>query len=74
MLCGSRKYPYLPHGRDQIFQGEGGSICLIFQWEGGVTMGKNFQRVLMMHKRVTKKKHKNLPQQFICEDIKEDES
>ena len=23
-LCGSRKYPYHPHGRDRIFQGEGG--------------------------------------------------
>ena len=28
----------------------------------------------MMRKRVTKKKHKNLPRQFICEDIKHDES
>ena len=24
-----------PHGRDRIFQGGGGSICLIFQWGGG---------------------------------------
>ena len=28
----------------------------------------------MKRKRVTKKKHKNLAQQFICEDIKHDES
>ena len=27
--------PPPPHGRDQIFQGGGGSICLIFQWGGG---------------------------------------
>ena len=52
-----------PHGRDRIFQGG-----------GGVTIGKYFQRVLVMRKRVTKKKHKNLPRQFICEDIKHDES
>ena len=39
LLCGSRKYPYLPHRRDRIFQGGGGgggSIWLIFQWGGGV--------------------------------------
>ena len=41
---------------------------------GGVTIGKYFQRVLVTRKRVTKKKHKNLPRQFICEDIKHDES
>ena len=41
---------------------------------GGVTIGKYFQRVLVTRERVTKKKHKNLPQQFICEDIKHDES
>ena len=41
---------------------------------GGVTIGKYFQRVLMTHKRVRKRKHKNLPRQFICEDIKHDES
>ena len=65
-----------PHGRERIFQGGGGSICLIFQWGGGgwVTVGKYFQRVLVTRKRVTKKKHKNLPRQFICEDIKHDES
>ena len=28
----------------------------------------------MKRKRVTKKKHKNLALQFICEDIKHDES
>ena len=26
-MCGSRKYPYHPHGRDQIFQGEGGQFA-----------------------------------------------
>ena len=67
--------PPRPHGRDRIFQGGWGSICLIFQWEGGgVTIGKYFQRVLVTRKRVTKKTHKNLPRQFICEDIKHDES
>ena len=58
--------------------GKGGSICLIFQWEagggGGVTIGKYFQRVVVTRKRVTKKKHNNSPRQFICEDIKHDES
>ena len=37
---------------------EGGSICLIFQSGGGVTIGKYFQRVLVTLKRVTKKKQK----------------
>ena len=41
---------------------------------GAVTIGKYFQRVLVTRKRVTKKKHKNLPRQFICEDIKHDKS
>ena len=41
---------------------------------GGVTIGKYFQRVPVTRKRVTKEKHKNLPRQFICEDIKHDES
>ena len=40
---------------------EGGSICLIFQRGVGFTIGKYFQRVLVTHKSVTKKKHKNLP-------------
>ena len=56
-------------------RGEGESICLIFQWGRGVTIGKYFQRVLVTRKRViTKKKHKTLPWQFICEDIKHNES
>ena len=68
------------HGRDRIFQGEGGVNLPNFpvgSGEGGggkVTIGKYFQRVLVTGERVTKKKHKNLPQQFICEDIKHDES
>ena len=76
-MCGSRKYPYPPPPTEGIgfSRGKGASICLIFQWEaGGVTIGKYFQRVLVTRERVTKKKHKNLPQQFICEDIKHDES
>ena len=27
VMCGSRKYPYHHHGRDQIFQGEGGQFA-----------------------------------------------
>ena len=73
-LCGSRKYPYPPTEGIGFSRGEGGSICLIFQWGGGINIGKYFQRVLVTRKRVTKKKHKNLPRQFICEDIKHDES
>ena len=74
-MCGSRKYPYPPTEGVRFSTGEGGSICLIFQWGGrGVTIWKYFQRVLMTHKRVTKKKHKNLPRQLIFEDIKHDES
>ena len=38
----------------------------------GCTIGKYFQRVLMMHKRVKKKQHTN--SQFICEDIKHEET
>ena len=37
-------------------------------------VGKYFQRVLVTRKRVTKKKHRNLRRQFICKDIKHDES
>ena len=56
-------------------RGGGGPMCLIFQWGGGaVTIGKYFQRVLVTRKRVTKKKHKKLPRQFIYEDIKHDKS
>ena len=75
-MWGSRKYPYpTPHGRDRIFQGGGAGINLPnFPVGRGVTIGKYFQRVLVTRKRVTKKKHKNLPRQFICEDIKHDES
>ena len=62
-MCGSRKYPYPPPPTEGI----GFS-------RGKVTIGKYFQRVLVTGERVTKKKHKNLPQQFICEDIKHDES
>ena len=36
-LCGSRKYPYHPHGRDRIFQGEGGGQFAQFSsGEGGM--------------------------------------
>ena len=75
-------FPPPPHGRDRIFQGEGGVNLPNFPvgsgggggGGGGGTIGKYFQRVLVTRERVTKKKHKNLPQQFICEDIKHDES
>ena len=66
--------PLPPHGRDWIFQGGGGVNLPNFPVGRGVTIGKYFQRVLVTRKRVTKKKHKNLPRQFICEDIKHDES
>ena len=56
LLFGSRKYPHHPYIR-----GGGRSICLIFQWQEGCTIGKYSPRILVMHKRVTKTKHKNLP-------------
>ena len=55
LLCGSRKYPYHPLQKGSDFRG--GSIYLIFQWGGGCTIGKYFQRVLVTRKRVTKKKN-----------------
>ena len=60
-MCGSRKYPLPPPPAptEEIeFSGGWGSICLIFQWEGGagVIIGKYFQRVLVTRKRV---KHEN---------------
>ena len=47
------------------FSTEGGVQFAYFSvggggWVGGCTRGKYFQRVLVMHKRVTKKKHNNL--------------
>ena len=67
--------PPRPHGRDRIFQRGGGVNLPNFPvGSGGVTIGKYFLRVLVTRNRVTKKKHKNLPRQFICEDIKHDES
>ena len=75
LLCGSRKYPYPPTEGIGFSRGEGGVNLPNFPvGRGGVTIGKYFQRVLVTRKRVTKKKHKNLPRQFICEDIKHDES
>ena len=57
-----------------FFSGGGGVNLPNFPVEtGGVTIGKYFQRVLVTRKRVTKKKYKNQPRQFICEDIKHDE-
>ena len=52
------------------FSGGGGVNLPNFPVERGVTIGKYFQRVLVTRKRVTKKKYKNQPRQFICEDIK----
>ena len=54
-MCGSRKYPYHPHRRDQIFQGGRGSVCLSFQWGGGCTNREYSQRVLVTRKRVRNK-------------------
>ena len=76
-LCGSRKYPYHPHGRDRIFQGggRGGNLPNFLVGKGECTIRKYFQRVLVTRKRASnKEKNKKLPQQFICEDIKHDES
>jgi len=73
-MCGSRKYPYHPHGRDWIFQAGRGWGDNLPNFPVGRGGHHREMRVLVMHKRVTKKKHKNLPQQFICEDIKHDES
>ena len=48
------------------FSRGGGELNLPnFPVERGCTIGKYFQRVIVMRKRVTKKKHKNLPQQFV---------
>ena len=67
--------PPPPQGRDGVFPGGGGVNLPNFPLgRGGVTIGKYFQRVLVTRKRVTEKKHKKLPRQFICEDIKHDES
>ena len=74
LLCGSRKYPYPPTEGIGFSRGEGGVNLPNFPVGRGVTIGKYFQRVLVTRKRVTKKEHKNLPRQFICEDIKHDES
>ena len=62
-MCGSGKYPLPPPPSAPtegigFSRGDGGSICLIFQWEGGgVTIGKYFQRVLVTRKRVKHEKY-----------------
>ena len=63
-MCGSRKYPLPPPPpppprKGSNFPGGGGSICLIFPWEGGagVIIGKYFQRVLVTRKRVKHEKY-----------------
>ena len=75
-MCGSRKYPYHPHGRDWIFQaGRGGGAAVnLPNFPVGRGGHHREMRVLVMRNRVTKKKHKNLQQQFICEDIKHNKS
>ena len=50
-----------------------GQFALFSSGEEGGKVGKYFQRVLVARKRVTKK-NTNLRRQFICEDIKHDES
>ena len=62
------------HGRDRIFQGGGEAICLIFQWRGGGGHHREiFPEASRDAQEGNKEKHKNLPRQFICEDIKHDE-
>ena len=65
-----------PPWKGSDFPGEGGvgQFALFSSGEEGGKVGKYFQRVLVARKRVTKKKHRNLRWQFICEDIKHDES
>ena len=65
-LCGSRKYPYHPHGRDQFFQGGGGGICLIFQWG----QGGHHREIFPEGSRDVKESNKEKTQKCICEDIK----
>ena len=76
LMCGSRKYPTPPHGKDRIFQRgrEGVNLPKFPVGRGGITIGKYFQRVLVTCNTVAKKKNKKLQRQFICEDIKHDES
>ena len=77
-MCGSRKYPYPAPTEGIGFSRGEGRVNLpnfpVGRGGGGVTLGKYFQSVLVTRKGVTKKKHKNLPRQFICEDIKHDKS
>ena len=75
--CVVPKISIPPPWKGSDFPGEGGGMgqfALFSSQEEGGTVGKYFQRVLVTCKRVTKKKHRNLPGQFICEDIKHDES
>ena len=44
-MCGSRKYPYPPHGGSQKFRGVGGSESNKFRKERGVHKDISFQRV-----------------------------
>ena len=76
-MCDSRKYPYPPPPPTEgigFSRGEGVNLPNFPEGRGGGQQGKYFQRVLVTRKRVTRKKHKNLPWQFICEDIKHEES
>ena len=57
LLPPPRKGPDFPGGRRVNLPN--------FQVGRGVTIGKYFQRVLVMRKRVTKKKNKNLPRQWV---------
>ena len=64
-------HPPPPHGRDRNFQGGEGVNLPNFPGKGGgLTIGKYFQRVLVAHERVTKKKTKIYHDNFICKDIK----
>ena len=63
LMFGPRKYPSPPRGGDQFSGGGGGGGVNLPNFQRGVgwAIGKFFQRVLMTHKNVAKKKHKNLP-------------
>ena len=62
--------PPLPHGRDRIFQRGGGINLPNFPVGRGGHHKEIFPEGSRDAQRVTKKKHKKLPRQFIYEDIK----
>ena len=64
-----------PPRKGSDFQGGREAICLIFQWGGGGGQHREiFPEGSRDAQEGNKEKHKNLPRQFICEDIKHDKS